>query len=71
MGVAHLEILVEEDSMEAALRELLPKLAGDMSFAIHRHQGKADLLRKLPKRLCCLFEVPSTRLAHRCPSGLR
>ena len=51
MSVAHLEVLVEEDSMEAALRGLLPRLVGDMSFEVYPHQGKDDLLRKLPQRL--------------------
>lgn len=37
--------------MEAALRGLLPRLVGDMSFEVYPHQGKADLLRKLPQRL--------------------
>ncbi len=47
----HIEFLVEEPSMEAALRELLPRIIGDMSFAIYPHQCKEDLLTSLPKRL--------------------
>lgn len=38
--------------MEAFLRELLPRLIGtDMTFQIHPHQGKRDLLGKLNARL--------------------
>ena len=47
MSVEHLEVLVEELSMEAALSVLLPKMTNGISFAIHAHQGKQDLLRKL------------------------
>jgi hypothetical protein len=48
----HLEILVEEASMEAFLRATLPKmLANRATFAIHAHQGKGDLLGKLDARL--------------------
>ncbi|MCC5828232.1 MAG: DUF4276 family protein [Phycisphaeraceae bacterium] len=37
--------------MEAALRKLLPCLLGDMSFQVYSHQGKLDLLTRLPDRL--------------------
>lgn len=48
----HVELLVEEPSAEAALHLLLHKiLGGEVSFAIHAHQGKSDLLGKLPARL--------------------
>lgn len=48
----HLEVLVEEPSAKAALQELLPKLLPpETSFAVHAHQGKPALLRKLPGRL--------------------
>jgi len=48
----HIEFLVEELSVEAALQNLAPKILGnDVSFKIHAHQGKPDLLAKLPKRL--------------------
>ncbi|MCX7927304.1 MAG: DUF4276 family protein [Candidatus Omnitrophica bacterium] len=48
----HLEILVEELSAEAALKNLLPKILGDnVSFKIIPHQGKKDLLKKLPQKL--------------------
>jgi uncharacterized protein DUF4276 len=49
--VDHLEVLVEEPSMEAALDLLLPKMLPDTHFRIHAHQGKADLLGKLPAKL--------------------
>jgi hypothetical protein len=51
MSVAHLEIFVEEPSMEAALQSIVPKIIGDLSFAIYPHQGKGDLLKNLPARL--------------------
>jgi hypothetical protein len=47
----HLELLVEERSMEEAMRLLLPAIVPGLSFAIHPHQGKRDLLVRLPARL--------------------
>ena len=37
--------------MEAALRLLLPKVLGDLSFEIYPHQCKDELLFRLPQRL--------------------
>ena len=37
--------------MEAALRLLLPKVLGDLSFEIYPHQCKDELLLRLPQRL--------------------
>ena len=52
MAAAHLEVLVEEPSMEAFLRVLLPRLLPqDRSFEVHAFQGKTDLLSKLEGRL--------------------
>lgn len=52
MTAEHFEILVEEPSMEAFLRALLPRLLGDeVSFNLYPHQGKQDLLNNLPNRL--------------------
>lgn len=52
MAVEHVEVLVEEPSMEVALRALLPKLLGDrLNFAIYPSQCKQDLLANLPHRL--------------------
>ena len=49
---ANLEILVEEESAEAALWELLPKILGaGAQFRIHSHQGKQNLLKRLESRL--------------------
>jgi Domain of unknown function (DUF4276) len=45
-----LEVIVEEPSMEAALREFLPKLLKGLSFQIYPYQGKAELLQRLPER---------------------
>ena len=48
----HLELFVEEPSAEAALEILVPKILGPaVSFRIYPHQGKPDLLHKLPARL--------------------
>lgn len=48
----HLEILVEEPSAEAALKNLLPKIVGNnVSFRIIVHQGKAHLLKKITPKL--------------------
>jgi hypothetical protein len=49
--VEHIEILVEERSAEEVLRIILPQILGDTSFSIYSHQGKSDLLGKLPGRL--------------------
>lgn len=50
--MAHVEVLVEEPSAQAALEELLPRLLGDgHTWSVHAHQGKRDLLQKLPGRL--------------------
>lgn len=52
MSTAHLEILVEEPSMEAFLRSFLPRLLPQgHTFEIHPFQGKNDLLGKLEARL--------------------
>lgn len=51
MRVDHIEILVEEPSMEAALRVLIPRIAGNISFAIHPFHCKTALLEQLPRRL--------------------
>jgi hypothetical protein len=50
--VMHLEVLVEEPSMEAFLRVLLPRFLPQQStFDVHTFQGKSDLLCKLESRL--------------------
>lgn len=52
MRAEHLEILVEEPSMEAFLREFLPRLLPETTtFEIYPYQCKDDLLAKLPERL--------------------
>lgn len=52
MAAAHLELLVEEPSMEAFLRVLLPRLLPeDRTFEVHPFQGKSDLLIRLEPRL--------------------
>lgn len=48
----HLVLLVEEPSMEAFLRTLLPRvLPAECTFRVHAFQGKRDLLDKLQRRL--------------------
>ena len=48
----HLEIMVEEPSMESFLRIVLPTfLPNGTTFDIYPFQGKDDLLGKLPSRL--------------------
>lgn len=51
MTVAHVEVLVEEPSAEAALRSLLPRILGELTFEVYRHTCKDDLLKRLPERL--------------------
>jgi hypothetical protein len=52
MTVEHVEVLVEEASMEAALRLLLPKMLGDgITFQVYPSNGKRDLLDNLSDRL--------------------
>lgn len=52
MAATHLKFLIEEPSMEAFLRGLLPRLLpADHSFDVHAFQGKPDLLGKLEARL--------------------
>ena len=49
----HLEFLIEEQSMEAFLKGLLPQvLPEDCTYDFYVFQGKEDLLRKLGNRLC-------------------
>jgi hypothetical protein len=51
MAVSHVEVLVEEPSMEAALELLLPRVLGEATFKIHSYQCKDNLLKQLPDRL--------------------
>lgn len=51
MTVEHVEVIVEEPSMEAALRSLLPRMLAGGSFAVYPHSCKDELLQHLPKRL--------------------
>jgi len=51
MSVDRLEFLVEEPSMEAALRAMLPSWLGGVDFEVFPYQGKEDLLSNLPARL--------------------
>lgn len=51
MSVEHVEVLVEEPSMEATLQIILPRILMDVSFKIYPHQCKDELLARLPSRL--------------------
>jgi len=51
MTVSHIEVLVEEPLMEAALRLILPRILDGITFDIHPHQGKDALLARLSERL--------------------
>lgn len=49
--IEHIEFIVEEPSAEAALQAFLPRFLHAVTFAIYPHQGKVDLLAKLPSRM--------------------
>jgi hypothetical protein len=51
VSVDYVEFLVEEPSMEAALRRLLPKVLGSVAFEVFPHRSKDELLQRLPARL--------------------
>ena len=52
MTINQIDVLVEELSMEALLRELLPRLVGEhVTVQIYPFNGKGDLMSKLPARL--------------------
>jgi hypothetical protein len=51
MPLNHVEILVEEASMEEVLRVLVPKIIGPVHCNFQRFRGKPALLRELPSRL--------------------
>jgi hypothetical protein len=49
--VERVEFMIEEPSMEAALRGVLPRILGAIEFEIYPHQCKAELLDRLPDRI--------------------
>jgi len=51
VSVEHVEFLVEEPSMEAALRVLLPTMLPGRSFEVYPHSCKDELFDRLPARL--------------------
>jgi hypothetical protein len=51
MSVSHVDFFVEEPSLEAALRILVPRLRPGLSFDIYVFEGVTDMLSKLPARL--------------------
>ncbi|EHQ89539.1 DUF4276 family protein [Desulfosporosinus youngiae] len=53
--------LVEEPSMKELLKAILPKVIPDnVSYTIIHHEGKQDLEKSIPKKLCA-FRQPETR----------
>ena len=52
MAVEHVEFLVEEPSMEALVRAIVPQLLGDnIGFGVYQFQCKRTLLSRIPQRL--------------------
>jgi hypothetical protein len=51
MTLGWLEVLVEEPSMEVALRVLLPRIVPNVAFQIYPHPGKEALISRLRDRL--------------------
>jgi hypothetical protein len=51
VSVATIDFIVEEPSVEAFLRAVLPGLLGNVSFNIYPFQGKDQLMDRLPSRL--------------------
>ncbi len=51
MTESHLEVLVEEQSMQACLDSLLPRIVPQVNYSVRVFGGKGDLLKKLPSRL--------------------
>jgi hypothetical protein len=61
MSVDHVEVLVEEPSMEAALRVLLPDLLGSVTFEIYPFRCKDELMQSLAARLAAYARwLPAT-----------
>jgi hypothetical protein len=56
----HLEILVEEPSMAAALDTLVPRIVPNHTCEVHTYQGKPDLLGKLDARLRAYASIRSS-----------
>jgi hypothetical protein len=50
MSVAWVEFLVEEASMEDALRGMMPRICPGLGFDVHTFQGLDDLMKKAPAR---------------------
>jgi hypothetical protein len=55
--VEHVEVLVEEASMECALNILLPQMLGRSTFRVYPYPGKPALLKRLPQRLAGYQEI--------------
>jgi hypothetical protein len=49
--ITSVEFLVEEQSCERLLRQIVPDLMPGVAFAVFTFNGKPDLLKKLPDRL--------------------
>ncbi|GHV42810.1 hypothetical protein FACS1894180_0180 [Bacteroidia bacterium] len=60
-----LEFLLEEISMEAFLKNFLPKILPESykyneNYFLHPHSGKSDLVKSIPKKLKIDYGVPTT-----------
>lgn len=51
MPYTHLEVLVEERSMQTLLKALIPQIVQDTTFKVYSFDGKHNLLRNLEARL--------------------
>ena len=50
MSAEYVDFIVEEPSMEALLRVLLPQLLPETPFSVYSFQGKDELIERLPDR---------------------
>lgn len=51
MSSVHYEFIVEDQSMEVFLDGFIRSVIVDATYQVYSHQGKSDLIRKLPSRL--------------------
>jgi hypothetical protein len=63
--IKRLEFLLEEKSMEAFLKNLLPKILPSKykyneNYFLRPHSGKSDLLKSIPQKLKISYGVPTT-----------
>jgi Domain of unknown function (DUF4276) len=61
VDIEQVDFLVEEASMEEALRVLLPRMMGKRPFEIYRYTCKPELMQRLPNRLRGYARLPGLR----------